>query len=177
MRGRERIAAISSSDPRLREQLPDVPMDTIALMRTLRAANQAMSTYLDALFRPLDVTESPMHTLLVLFSTESGTSTPRALCDQVGQTPANMTRILLALSEQGFISRKADARDGRRQQIRITARGRAYLKGVVPRMSGPLKRATLGLSAGELRQATLLVSRLAAAFDDAERELRSGRSG
>lgn len=173
MRGKERIAAISSSSPRLKAQLPGLPVDTIALMRTLRAANQALSTYLDAMMRPLGVPESQMHTLLVLFTSESGASTPRALCDQVGQTPANMTRILLALSQLGYLSRKVDTLDARRQQVRITARGRAFVHDIVPRISEPLKRAARGFSVSEISQASGLLTRLTAALDDGERALRS----
>ena len=174
MRGRERLAAISSSTPRLKRQLPDVPVDIVALLRTVRAANQALSTFLDSLLRPLGTAESPMHTLLVLFSAPEGTSTPRALCDLVGQTPANMTRVLLALSELGYVSRQADQCDGRRQHVRITARGRDYMRRVVPQVSGPLHRAVDGLSTPELAQTTALLSRLATALDDAERGLRTG---
>lgn len=170
MRGRERLAAISSSTPRLKRQLPDVPVDIVALMRTVRAANQALTTFLDSLLRPLGVAESLMHTLLVLFTAPDGSSTPRALCDQVGQTPANMTRVLLALSELGFISRHTDRSDGRRQQVRITARGRDYMRRVVPQLSDPLRRAVHGLTAREVAQSTALLSRLAAALDDAERD-------
>lgn len=173
MRGRERIAAITTSTPRLKQQLPEVPIDVIALMRTLRAANQAMSTYLDSLFRPLGASESLMHTLLVLFTAEGGCATPRLLCDLVGQTPANMTRILVALEELKYISREVDAGDGRRQRIGITAQGRSFMRTVLPRLSVPIKRVTSEFARADLSQLVVMLRQIAVAFDDGERELRA----
>lgn len=175
MRGRERVAAINTSTPRLKQQLPDVPIDVIALMRTLRAANQAMSTYLESLFRPLGTSESLMHTLLVLFAAEGGSATPRVLCDLVGQTPANMTRILAAIEALGYITRKVDTEDRRRQQVRITARGRSFMQTAVPQLAAPIKRVTSSFSRAELSQLGAMLSQIAAAFDDGERELRAGK--
>ena len=131
--------------------------------------------YLESLFRPLGTSESLMHTLLVLFAAEGGSATPRVLCDLVGQTPANMTRILAAIEALGYITRKVDTEDRRRQQVRITARGRSFMQTAVPQLAAPIKRVTSSFSRAELSQLGAMLSQIAAAFDDGERELRAGK--
>ncbi len=47
-------------------------------------------------------------------------TTQGALCVQVGQAPANMTRILFLLRTEKFVAVKFDARDARCKKIVIT---------------------------------------------------------
>lgn len=158
----------------MKQQLPAMPIEIVGLMRTLRAANQAMSVYLDTLFRPFGASESPMHTLLILFSAEGGVATPRVLCDLVGQTPANMTRILVVLEKLGHISRAVDSGDARRRTIRITVQGKRFMRTVRLRLSGPLKTDMNGFSGADVKRLVALLEHLAVSFDDGERTLRSG---
>lgn len=155
------------------ERLPGVPIQTIMLMRLVRAANQALTAYLDKVLRPLGFTEDTFHTLVLLFVNEPGTATPSALCELVGQTRANMTRILEALGSKGYVSRASDDADGRRQLIRITTQGKQLVRKALPRLAGPLSLSVAGLAGKEAQGLGELLRKLVLSLDVGERKLRA----
>src|SRR5687767_3478894 len=128
MKSIDRLAAIDTSSPRLSAGLPDIPLQLVVLMRLVRAASQGMSDYLGPFLRPSGFTESSLHTLMLLFASRDGAASPGMLCELVGQTRANMTRILENLSKGKLVSRATDGQDGRRQVIRITTEGRRLIR-------------------------------------------------
>src|SRR5690348_203254 len=112
MKSIQRLAAIDTSSPRLSQGFPDLPVQLVMLMRLVRAASQGMSDYLAPFLRPGGFTGSSLPTLLLLFPSRGGTASPGLLGELVGQTRANMTRILENLSGGKLVSRAADGRDG-----------------------------------------------------------------
>ena len=141
-------------------------------LRLVRAASQGISDFMDPLLRPLGFAESALHTLILLFASTEGRASPGELCDTVGQTRANMTRILQTLAKQKFISRTTDRSDGRRQLISITAEGRRLIHELVPRFFGPLKQALEGMSSEEMHLLSTLTRKLIESLDQGQRQLR-----
>lgn len=173
MKSIDRLAAIETSSPRLSERIPDMPPQLVVLMRLVRAASQGMSDYIDPLLRPVGFTESTLHTLMLLFASADGTASPGTLCELVGQTRANMTRILESLAKSRLVSRAIDGRDGRRQVIRITAEGRRLMREAVPRVAAPLKLAMGGMTKDEIGTLIALLRKLIVSLDRGERQLRA----
>jgi MarR family transcriptional regulator, negative regulator of the multidrug operon emrRAB len=173
MKSIHRLAAIDASSPRLSAGLPDIPLQLVVLMRTVRAASQGMSDYLAPFLQPSGFTESSLHTLMLLFASRDGTASPGSLCELVGQTRANMTRILENLSSSKLVSRAADGHDGRRQVVKITAEGRRLLREVVPAIASPLKFAMNGMTKDEIGTLVKLLRKLIESLDRGERQLQA----
>ncbi|MDB5970062.1 MAG: MarR family transcriptional regulator [Hydrocarboniphaga sp.] len=173
MKGTDRVDAIDASTPRMVDNMPGVPVDIIALMRLMRAANQGLSNFLEPVMRPFGFTESSFHTLMLIFSSEQGTATPSQLCELVGQTRANMTHILAGLVSQSYVSRSTDGDDGRRRIIRITAEGRRLVRATLPTLAAPLSLALEGLKPADITQLDKLLRRFVASLANGERRMRA----
>lgn len=175
MKGIDLVSAIDASMPRMAEQLPGVPVQVIGLMRLMRAANHSLSTYLEPLMRSLAVSESSLHTLLLLLCSEDGIASPGVLCDLVGQTRANMTRILDALLAKEYISRSTDGGDGRRRVIRITAEGKRFVRTALPALGRPMTLAVAGLKQSQIKQIDELLRLFVVSLEAGGRRMRADR--
>ena len=133
-------------------------------MRLVRVASQGISDLIDPVLQPTGLTESSFHTLLILFAAGTRGATPTDLCGQVGQTRANMTRILGVLGGEGLVETRGDPRDARRKFIQITASGRRLVKRYADLLS-PVARAALGgLSEADKKNLERLLRQLVASM-------------
>jgi len=128
MRTRDRLLAVDSSAAEWREGLPEFPTQDVTLMRLIRVASQGITAFTDPVLRPAGLTESSWHTMLVVMAAGSQGTIATALCEQVGQNRANMTRILELLASEKLVQIQADARDARRRRIVASAAGRKLVK-------------------------------------------------
>lgn len=173
MKGKDRVAAIDASAQRLKRGLPEVPHNIVALMRLMRAANQSLTSFLQMALRQTGFGESTLHTLFVIYASESGTAAPGMLCELVGETKSNMTRILATLIERRLVVRESDDLDGRRQRISMTPKGHQLVRSVTPVVSGPLSLSTQGLRATDLRTLEQLLRQWVSSLDAGEQQLRA----
>ena len=74
-----------------------------------------------------DVITPGQYTVLAQLNSH-GPHTPRELADREHVQAPSMTRIVNALTEQGFVSRSAHPQDGRQIQVSITPAGEAALE-------------------------------------------------
>jgi DNA-binding MarR family transcriptional regulator len=87
---------------------------------------------------------------------------PAELAERTGVTRATMTGLLDGLEREGLILRRAHAEDGRMSVVRLSAKGRQRLEGLLPdhyRRTSALMR---GLSAEERQQLQSLLTRVVA---------------
>jgi len=173
MIGAHRLAQIAASTPRMARALPDMPMAGTVMVRLLRAAEFGLGDFFEPAFRAMGLSEHSFHVLCLLMASETGTASPSALSEMIGTSRANMTRILDELAEDGWISRKIAARDGRRHIIAITAAGRRKVHDTVPRIAEPIHRAFSDLSADEMTLLNKLLQKLILSFDKGAAALRA----
>jgi DNA-binding MarR family transcriptional regulator len=87
---------------------------------------------------------------------------PAELAERTGVTRATMTGLLDGLEKEGLILRRAHAQDGRMSVVRLSAKGRQRLEGLLPdhyRRTAALMR---GLSSEEREQLHALLTKVAA---------------
>lgn len=70
-----------------------------------------------------------------------GELTPGELARREGVRQQTLTRLLATLEAEGWVARVADADDGRRRPLSLTAAGRKLLAGYVHRREASLERA------------------------------------
>lgn len=170
MRSRERLAAIDASTPRIAARIPGHPVAEMELMRLIRVVNLGMGANLELMFRPFGFSENSFHALVLVLASERALA-PSQLCELVGQTRANMTRILRELTRKGLISCAADAGDGRRKVVRITARGRRQVLRIAPQLTLPAQLALSALGSNQRRVLERLLRKLVVSLDRGERQL------
>ena len=135
MKTNDRLLAIDSSARRWTENVPGIPEPDITLMRLIRVASQGITACFDPILRAAGLTESSFHTLVVIVGSGSSGTTPSALCEQVGQNRANMTRILDLLLSEELVRVDIHERDARRKRVTGTPAGRKLIKSYAARFA------------------------------------------
>lgn len=151
MKTTDRLLAIDSSANRLREGIPGIPLGDVQLMRLIRVASLGISACVEPVLRPKGLNESALHTLMIAISGGPQGATPGSLCDQVGQTRANMTRILRVLAKHKLVAIVTDRGDGRRKRVAATMAGRKVAISCADALRPVIRRALDGLSSAEKR--------------------------
>jgi len=160
MKTGDRLRAIDASVKDWEANLPQFRVQDLTLMRLVRVASLGISSLIDPLLQPTGLTESSFHTLLILFAAGARGATPTDLCGQVGQTRANMTRILNLIAEEGWVAARGDPRDARRKFIQITPSGRRLVKRYADLLSPVAKAALGGLGEAEKKNLERLLRQM-----------------
>ncbi|KFA91255.1 MarR family winged helix-turn-helix transcriptional regulator [Archangium violaceum] len=87
---------------------------------------------------------------------------PAELAERTGVTRATMTGLLDGLEKEGLVLRRAHAEDGRMSVVRLSARGRQRLEGILPDHYRRTAALMSGLSAEERQQLKALLTKVAA---------------
>lgn len=95
----------------------------------LRARERVMGP-IRGMLADAGITEQQWRVLRVL--EESGPLEPTRIADLACLLLPSLTRILQKLDEKGMISRRPDPKDGRKQIIQITAKGRKLIEANLP---------------------------------------------
>ncbi|MDP3209829.1 MAG: MarR family winged helix-turn-helix transcriptional regulator [Rhodoglobus sp.] len=151
-----------------REGVPEFPAQDVTLMRLVRVASQGITAFTDPVLRPTGLTESSYHTLILVMAAGAGGTTPTALCEQVGQNRANMTRIVELLASEKLVQIKADARDARRRRVAISEAGRKLVRGYAALFEPIVTVAFGSLSVGDKKILERLLRTLIRSMDAAE---------
>jgi DNA-binding MarR family transcriptional regulator len=138
-------------------------MNSFETASTVRRAVGALGRRLRAERPPNSLSATKLTLLGQLY--RRGPATAAELADLERLQPQSLTRVVAELVEEGLISRRPDATDGRRQLLDITAEGRAALTGDMQTRDAWLAKALeneLSVTEQELlRLAAKLLERLA----------------
>ncbi|HEX7112859.1 MAG TPA: MarR family transcriptional regulator [Mizugakiibacter sp.] len=163
-----RIDALKEGVRRTNAKLPDLPVREVILMRVLCLLGWEFTTNLDRRLRRYGLNDTEFRALMVLFSSPDGMAHPSDLCHFVTLSRANMTRISDALVARGLVTRTPSLEDRRRIVMRITAKGEALVRRLLPPLYPILTSLFAGFGAREKRQMEAMLLRLAAAFDEVD---------
>jgi DNA-binding MarR family transcriptional regulator len=125
---------------------------------------------------PCGVNYAELSTLGRLRTNPGGTCSPGELRSLVGQTSAGMTRILDKLETQGFVRRAAHADDGRRIEVRLTARGAQFSEQCLEALLAVESRLLAGLGKRRLDSLVAGIDSLLSALADRRAEAEDPRA-
>lgn len=154
------ISHIEAGLERLSKRMPDLPATEVLLSRLLVFLGRDLSAMLDQRIRPYGLNEVEFRTLMALFSYGQEPVYPSDLCSGVAQSPANITRITDALVDRGLISRVPSDLDRRRLVLRVTDKGEALVRELIPTMWLSVREVFEDFSAAEKQLLTELLKRL-----------------
>ena len=149
----------------LTHRMQDLPVTGIMLCRLLLHIGREMAARFEQQIKPFGLAEAEFRVLTTLFSQPDGVAHPSDLCVRASQSPANMSRISDALVGRGFITRVSSVHDRRRMVLRITEEGEHFVRQLLPKMHGPLRRMLKDFPESEQRQMVAQLKRLGAALD------------
>ncbi|XXF78557.1 MarR family transcriptional regulator [Myxococcaceae bacterium GXIMD 01537] len=87
---------------------------------------------------------------------------PAELAEVMGVTRATVTGLMAGLEKEGLILRREHAEDGRMALVRLSARGRQKLEGMLPDHYRRTAALMSGLSSAERQQLLALMDKMAA---------------
>jgi len=128
------VDALYEGVDRVAEHIPGVPKCEVLLIRLLLLNGGALQRDVEDKLKPFDMNDSDFRTLMMLYSSADGTSTPGELCALAEQKPTNMTRITNMLAKRGLITRTHATHDRRQVVLKITADGRRFVRKLLPPM-------------------------------------------
>ena len=120
-------------------RLAVMPVNESIILRLLMLLGRELSVLLEEILGPHGLNQTDYRTLVMLFCQPAGAAHPSDLCAYVAQSPANMTRIADSLEQRGLITRVASDEDRRRTILRITTRGEALVRALLPETAGRTK--------------------------------------
>ena len=149
----------------LKQRMPDLPESGILLCRLLLHIGREMAAKFEQQIRPFGLNEAEFRVLSTLFSQPDGVAHPSDLCARTSQSPANMSRISDALVDRGLITRVSSVHDRRRMVLRITDEGEEFVRTLLPKLHGPLRKMLRNFPEAEQRQLAAQLKRLGAELD------------
>lgn len=164
----DRLKAIDTSQEIWRSSLSRIPPDDVTLMRLIRVASLGITAFTDPVLVGAGLTESSYHSLIVIAAGGSKGISVTAVCDQVGQTRANMTRILKLLEAGQLVEMRSDGHDARRKRIVSTAKGKRLIQTCSERLDPILVTAMAALGARDKHALHQLMRKLIASMSEAE---------
>lgn len=128
------VDALYEGVDRVTGNIPGLPKREVLLIRLLLLTGEALQRDVEAKLKPFDMNDSDFRTLMMLYSSADGSSTPSELCALAEQKPTNMTRITNLLAKRGLITRANATRDRRQVVLTITAEGKRFVRKLLPPM-------------------------------------------
>lgn len=98
--------------------------------------------------------EPPFRWHVVCYLVRNGPTTQRDLAYATAQHPAGISRVVEELEDGGFVARKHDAKDRRKQLVHVTKKGEKWFASVAPTVNAAALEAMSNLTPaerGELR--------------------------
>jgi MarR family transcriptional repressor of emrRAB len=149
----------------LSARVPDLLVDGILMCRVLMHVGREMGVRFEQQLRPFGFGEAEFRVLTTLFSQPDGVAHPSDLCLRASQSPANMSRISDVLVARGLITRDLSVQDRRRMVLRITDKGGAFVRELLPKLSVPLRAMLRDFPETEQRDLTAQLKRLGTELD------------
>ncbi|MET0254870.1 MAG: MarR family transcriptional regulator [Luteibacter sp.] len=153
---------------RVAENIPGLPKSEVLLIRLLLLTGEALQRHVEARLKPFDMNDSDFRTLMMLYSSAEGSSTPSELCALAEQKPTNMTRITNLLAKRGLITRANATHDRRQVVLKITAEGKRFVRKLLPPMFPEVVSRFSCFSAAEQKTFEHLLKKLALHLDTAD---------
>ena len=150
---------------RVSQVLVQLPAAEARLSRLMLIVSRRMEEDLELQLKPHRLNHSEFLTLMILYSSPDGSSSPSELCEYASQGATNMTRIGNALVQRGLIARAASEEDRRRVLIRITPAGKRFVQKMLPTLFPRVSAMFDGFSDSDRRNLGRLLRKLADNLD------------
>ena len=150
---------------RVSEIFPDLPVQEVVLTRLLLLVGGTLLGELESKLKPHGLNDSDFRTLMMIYSSPTGSATPTELCEYAQQGATNMTRIANVLVKGGLITRATSAEDRRRVVLSITTAGKRLVRKILPPLFPNVHGAFASVSAADKRPLDRLLRQIAVNID------------
>ncbi|RDI99664.1 MarR family transcriptional regulator [Dyella solisilvae] len=161
----ECLAHMDAGIARVSESLPDAPLQEIVLTRLLLLVGGHLLNELELNLKPFGLNDSDFRTLMMIYTSPSGSATPSELCEYAQQGATNMTRIANVLVKAGLVTRASSAEDRRKVVLSITTAGKRLVRKILPPLFPQVHAAFASLSASDKRTLDRLLRQVAVNID------------
>lgn len=161
----ECLAHMDEGIARVGENMPGYPVHEVVLTRLLMLVGGSLQTELERHLKPYDLNDSDFRTLMMIYSSPTGSANPSELCEYAQQGATNMTRIANVLVKAGLVTRTSSAEDRRRVVLSITAAGKRLVRKILPPLAPRVLGVFSSLSASDKRTLDRLLRQVAMNID------------
>jgi DNA-binding MarR family transcriptional regulator len=165
----ENIRAAAARYPELE------PASGAAFVLLLRVASDMLAATDDYL-AGFSLSQGRFVVMMLLYRVNDLPMNPCVLADKAGVTRATMTGLLDGLEREGYIARETAAVDRRMLEVKLTAKGKKFLEGVMPGYFKLIRQRMVGLSVAEKEQMIGLLTKLGATAENVPAAAIDGKS-
>ncbi len=155
------IDSVHAAMRRVAQRHGELPVELLVLTRLIVGLGRDLSADADEVLRAQQLTEGELRVLMLLYGQPDGTANPGSMATHTAHSPANITRIADGLVERGLITRLPSADDRRCVTLRLTRRGEALVRLLLPRVAERARRTFARFSPAELGELTIQLRRVA----------------
>ena len=142
------------------ERYADANIDQVIQFLTLLRVSSDLSSALDSYLAKHGLLQGRWWVLILLMREDDLMSSPSALAEKAGVTRATMTGLLDGLTKEGHVIRVSDTTDGRKFQIKLTAKGQQKLDEVMPEYYQRVGALMSAITPQESEQLALILGKL-----------------
>ena len=151
----EHIRAVAGKYPELE------PASSASWLLLLRVASDMLAVAEDYLAGH-GLSQGRFVVMMLLYRTVDVPQNPCVIADKAGVTRATITGLLDGLKREEFIAREGQRDDRRKLEVRLTAKGKKFLEGVMPGYFRLIRQCMAGLNIGEKEELIKLLTKLGA---------------
>jgi DNA-binding MarR family transcriptional regulator len=141
---------------------PDLePASGAAYVLLLRVASDMLAAT-DEYLAEFKLSQGRFIVMFLLYRAMEISQNPCGLAEKAGVTRATMTGLLDGLEREGYIVRETAAADRRMLEVRLTAKGKKFMDGVMPGFFRLIRQRMVGLSVAEKEQMIEILTKLGA---------------
>jgi len=161
----DRIDRMNAGIHHASESVPGLPVHEAVLLRMLLMTGNAVVEEIERILKPHGLSDSDFRTLMMIYSSPTGSASPSELCEYAQQGATNMTRIANVLVKAGLITRAPSAEDRRRIVLSITPAGKRMVRKILPPLFPHVHGAFASLNASDKRTLDRLLRKIAVNID------------
>jgi DNA-binding MarR family transcriptional regulator len=151
------------TDMRLREfsrRFPNMNPSALKICAELMRTGSGLLATFESVLGKYGLSQGRFLTLIVMSRTPGKEIYPSSLAEKLGVKKATITGLLDGLEKDNLVERVADPRDRRKIGIRLTAKGRQRLDGMLPDYYRHMAKLTANLSENERQTMISLLAKV-----------------
>ncbi|KGQ70736.1 hypothetical protein A1D23_09625 [Chelonobacter oris] len=156
------FAEIEASIKQCAQSEPDLPLDKVLLIRLLLHSASGYLEHRSRLLKDWDLNDTLFMALVVLYTQQEHTIQPSKLSSILGSSRTNATRISDELVSRNWIERVVSDADRRCFELKLTDKGKAFIKERLPQQWRNIHAVFEGISEEEMQQLSTILYKIIA---------------
>jgi DNA-binding MarR family transcriptional regulator len=153
------LTAVEQNVARISRQYPYFPVELAIILRLVKLMGWQVGQAANGLLKSWDITYAEYNVLATLYGSDGYAMCLAEMCDVLGETPGQGSRLIQLLDKRSLIERRCDATDRRKVVAVLNDRGVRLVETLLPVISGMVNEHVGSFEAGEMGELLRLLKK------------------